>query len=240
MYLNHAGSTCVCGAVWGYGLSSGCSGIQLHSLISLSLYCCRRSRGLAPTYARNPLITDDMALGSSYSLSHGSTSRDKDAGSSSHSWFGWLKGDSSSSRERGVDQPDGVLGSSAQAVDKPRNEHEEVQVSGERCCRCDHGVFLACSLSVQHTEKNRRSQLICGQFVVGRQFVGFASVRAFAATLQVNCWGLDNACDVLCQTDARSQQVQVLVAASRTGSADCRLRWQCLLSCHKSGHSAQH
>lgn len=92
--------------------------------------CCRRSRGLAPSYARPSLISEEMALGSSYSLSHGS-SRDKDGPSSSgHSWFGWLKGDSgsSSSRERSGDQADGGLGVANQAVDKPRNEHEEVQV----------------------------------------------------------------------------------------------------------------
>jgi hypothetical protein len=67
-----------------------------------------------------------MMLGSSYSLSHPSGSRQD--GSSSHSgssWFGWLtKSDSSRERAR-----EGGLTDMARSIEsKPRNEHEEVQV----------------------------------------------------------------------------------------------------------------
>lgn len=79
-------------------------------------------------YGRSSVAIDDVTLGSSYSLSHGNSSSKQDGGSSGHSWFGWLKGDSSSSsRERSGDQGDGGL-SDPPPVDKPRNEHEEVQV----------------------------------------------------------------------------------------------------------------
>eukprot|EP00878_Enallax_costatus_P013508 GHUV01014123.1.p1 GENE.GHUV01014123.1~~GHUV01014123.1.p1 ORF type:complete len:883 (+),score=283.34 GHUV01014123.1:471-3119(+) len=88
-----------------------------------------RSRGMVSPYGRSSVAIDDVTLGSSYSLSHGSSSSKQDGGGSSgHSWFGWLKGDSSSSgRDRAADQADGGLADMA-PVDKPRNEHEEVQV----------------------------------------------------------------------------------------------------------------
>jgi hypothetical protein len=92
----------------------------------------RRARGLVGV-GRSPALVDpdEVAMGSSYSLSHGSSRAvDSTASSSSgHSWFGWLKGDSSSSssRDRG-DREAGLAEGKGPTADKPRNEHEEVQV----------------------------------------------------------------------------------------------------------------
>lgn len=74
--------------------------------------------------------SSNAAFGSSYSLSHGSSSRQPPDSSSSHSsgsWFGWLaKFDSS--RDKGVEGGDGGMDMRMAAETKPRNEHEEVQV----------------------------------------------------------------------------------------------------------------
>jgi len=102
---------------------------------------CRRGRGGNPLRSTLMSDLDDSSsnaavLGSSYALSHGSSSRQQPEGSggshSGGSWFGWLaKFDSS--REKGGEGGDGgglgdLVGRTA-VESKPRNEHEEVQVS---------------------------------------------------------------------------------------------------------------
>jgi hypothetical protein len=81
-----------------------------------------------------------MMLGSSYSLSHPSGSRQEGGGGSS--WFGWLT-KSDSSRERAAGREGGLTDMARSIESKPRNEHEEVQVRRIRAyllLSCD--VFL--------------------------------------------------------------------------------------------------
>lgn len=102
---------------------------------------CRRGRGGNPL--RSPLMLefDDgsgsnaVGFGSSYALSHGSSSSRQPEGSggshSGGSWFGWLaKFDSS--RDKGGEGGEGggmsELAMRSGLDSKPRNEHEEVQV----------------------------------------------------------------------------------------------------------------
>jgi hypothetical protein len=97
--------------------------------------CCRRGR-IAPVQRNNPLSIDPseadaMLLGSSYSLSHPSSSSRQDGGGGS-GWFGWLT--KSDSRDRAAGR-DGGLSEMRSVESKPRNEHEEVQVGIQRVCR---------------------------------------------------------------------------------------------------------
>lgn len=118
--------------IQGFGVVS-CNAVSPRHLDSCcGLLCCRRSRGVAPLPPRTTLALeapdDVLMLGSSYSLSHSSSSsrREQQDSSSGHSWFNWFKGDtgSGSARDRGGER--GLA--EARMENKPRNEHEEVQV----------------------------------------------------------------------------------------------------------------